>query len=119
VPRSEIPVLIHFIEEIGKKYEIPILSFGHAGDGNFHVNVMIRDIPEHWAKAHDAVKDIFGETIRLGGTLSGEHGIGTSKAPYLGLEVSPAAMATMKKIKALFDPKNILNPGKIFPPEKS
>ncbi len=114
VPRSEIPTLIHALEEMGKKFGVPILSFGHAGDGNFHVSIMIKDTPEQWAKAHEAVKEIFAETIRLGGTLSGEHGIGTSKAPYLDMELSPEIISTMKKIKAVFDPNGILNPGKIF-----
>ncbi|HBA55797.1 MAG TPA: glycolate oxidase subunit GlcD, partial [Syntrophorhabdus aromaticivorans] len=73
-----------------------------------------KDTPEDYARAHDAVREIFAETIRLGGTLSGEHGIGTSKAPYLSMELSPEVIDTMKKIKQLFDPNNILNPGKIF-----
>jgi glycolate oxidase len=99
---------------MGKKYGLPILSFGHAGDGNFHVSLMIKDTQEDYAKAHEAVKEIFSETIRLGGTLSGEHGIGTSKAPYLSMELSPEVIETMKSIKKVFDPNNILNPGKIF-----
>ena len=99
---------------MGKKFGIPILSFGHAGDGNFHVNIMIKDTPEERAKAEEAVKEIFTEALRLGGTLSGEHGIGTSKAPYLGMELSPEVLDTLKAIKKLFDPNNILNPGKIF-----
>ncbi len=115
VPRSNIPNLIRFLEQMQKKFEVPILSFGHAGDGNFHVSIMIKDTPEDRHKAEGAVKEIFAETIRLGGTLSGEHGIGTSKAAYLGMELSPGVMDTMKKIKRLFDPNNILNPGKIFP----
>lgn len=114
VPRSNIPKLIRFLEETGKKYNLPILSFGHAGDGNFHVSLMIKDTPEDFAKAHEAVKDIFSETISLGGTLSGEHGIGTSKAPYLDMELAPEVIKTMKSIKELFDPNHILNPGKIF-----
>lgn len=114
VPRSNIPVLIHSLEEMGKKFGIPILSFGHAGDGNFHVNIMIKDTEEDREKAEEAVKEIFSEALRLGGTLSGEHGIGTSKAAYLGMELSPELITTMKKIKQLFDPNNILNPGKIF-----
>jgi glycolate oxidase len=114
VPRSNIPALIHALEEMENKFNIPILSFGHAGDGNFHVSIMIQDTPEHRAKAGEAVKEIFTETIRLGGTLSGEHGIGLSKAAYLGMELSPEIITTMKKIKHLFDPNNILNPGKIF-----
>jgi len=115
VPRSNIPNLIRFLEEIQKKFRVPVLSFGHAGDGNFHVSIMIKDTPEDRKKAEEAVKEIFAETIRLGGTLSGEHGIGTSKAAYLGMELSPEVIDTMKKIKKLFDPNNILNPGKIFP----
>jgi glycolate oxidase len=114
VPRSHIPNLIRFLEGLGTKYAIPILSFGHAGDGNFHVSIMIKDTAEDRDKAEKAVREVFGETIRLGGTLSGEHGIGTSKAPYLGMELSPEVIDTMKGIKHLFDPNNILNPGKIF-----
>lgn len=114
VPRSNIPKLIRFLEEMGKKYGLPILSFGHAGDGNFHVSLMIKDTPEDYTKAHKAVEEIFSETIRLGGTLSGEHGIGTSKAPYLSMELSAEVIETMKSIKRVFDPNNILNPGKIF-----
>jgi len=114
VPRSNIPKLIRALEEMGKRFGIPILSFGHAGDGNFHVSIMIKDTPEDRAKAEEAVKAIFEETIRLGGTLSGEHGIGTSKAAYIGMELSPEVIDTMKGIKRLFDPNNILNPGKIF-----
>jgi glycolate oxidase len=115
VPRSAIPALIRALEEMGKKYGIPILSFGHAGDGNFHVSMMIQDTEDERQKAEEAVEELFAETIRLGGTLSGEHGIGLSKAPYLGMELSDLAMVTMKKIKQLFDPNGIMNPGKIFP----
>ena len=115
VPRSNIPSLIRFLERLQKKYGIPILSFGHAGDGNFHVSIMIKETPEDRKKAEEAVREIFSETIKLGGTLSGEHGIGTSKAAYLGMELSPEVINTMKKIKNLFDPNNIVNPGKIFP----
>ena len=114
VPRSHIPTLIRALEAMGKKFGIPILSFGHAGDGNFHVNIMIKETPEERAKAEQAVEEIFAETIRLGGTLSGEHGIGTSKAAYLGMELSKDVIETLKAIKKLFDPNNILNPGKIF-----
>jgi glycolate oxidase len=115
VPRSEIPTLIRSLEAMRERLGIPILSFGHAGDGNFHVNLMIQDTHEDRAKAEEAVKEIFAEALRLGGTMSGEHGIGFSKAPYLGMELSGAVMATMKRVKQLFDPNNILNPGKIFP----
>jgi glycolate oxidase len=115
VPRSHIPALIRALEEMERRFNVPILSFGHAGDGNFHVSIMIKDTPEDRARAEKAVEALFEETIRLGGTLSGEHGIGTSKSAYLGMELSPEVIATMKRIKELFDPNNILNPGKIFP----
>ncbi len=114
VPRSHIPSLIRILEGLEKKYGIPILSFGHAGDGNFHVSIMIKDTPDDRHKAEEAVKEIFAETVRLGGTLSGEHGIGIAKSAYLDMELSPDVMATMRSIKTLFDPNNILNPGKIF-----
>lgn len=114
VPRSEIPTLIRALEAMEKRFQIPILSFGHAGDGNFHVSIMIQDTEDHRERAEEAVKEIFAETIRLGGTLSGEHGVGLSKAAYIDMELSADSIAVMKKIKALFDPNNILNPGKIF-----
>lgn len=115
VPRSNIPRLIRALEAMEKRFGVPILSFGHAGDGNFHVSIMIKDTTEDRERAEEAVKELFSETIRLGGTLSGEHGIGTSKAPYLAMELDPDTMETMKQIKRLLDPNNILNPGKIFP----
>jgi glycolate oxidase len=115
VPRSKIPTLVRTLEAMRERLGIPILSFGHAGDGNFHVNLMIQDTPADRAKAEEAVKEIFAEAIRLGGTMSGEHGIGLSKAPYLGMELNDEVMTAMKNVKKLFDPNNILNPGKIFP----
>jgi glycolate oxidase len=115
VPRSAIPALIRSLEAMQERFGIPILSFGHAGDGNFHVNLMIQETAEDRAKAEKAVKEIFAEALRLGGTMSGEHGIGLSKAPYLAMELSEETIATMKRVKQLFDPNNILNPGKIFP----
>lgn len=115
VPRSEIPGFIRSLEAMQERFGLPILSFGHAGDGNFHVSLMIRDTAEDRGRAEEAVKEIFAEALRRGGTMSGEHGIGLSKAPYLGMELSDDVIATMKKIKKLFDPNNILNPGKIFP----
>ncbi len=115
VPRSEIPTLIRILEAMRERHGIPILSFGHAGDGNFHVNLMIQDTREDREKAEEVVKEIFVEALRLGGTMSGEHGIGISKAPFLGMELSEDVMTTMKRVKQMFDPNNILNPGKIFP----
>ncbi len=116
VPRSRIPDIIRKIEEIRDKYGIPIVNFGHAGDGNIHVNIMIdRSIPGESEKAEGAVREIFQATLDMGGTMSGEHGVGLSKSPYISMELSPEQIATMKAIKKALDPKNILNPGKIFP----
>ena len=115
VPRSEIPAFIRSLEAMQERFGVPILSFGHAGDGNFHVSLMIKETAEDRARAEEAVKEIFAEALRRGGTMSGEHGIGLSKAPYLAMELSSDVIETMKRVKKLFDPNNILNPGKIFP----
>jgi len=116
VPRSKVPEIIRSIEKIRQKYEIPILNFGHAGDGNIHVNIMIdREIPGMDEKAHEAIREIFRAALDLGGTMSGEHGIGLTKAPYITMELSPDQLAAMKAIKKALDPNNILNPGKMFP----
>ena len=116
VPRSKVPEIIRSIEKIRQKYDIPILNFGHAGDGNIHVNIMIdREIPGMDEKAHEAIREIFQAALDLGGTMSGEHGIGLTKAPYITMELSPDQLAAMKAIKKALDPNNILNPGKMFP----
>jgi len=116
VPRSKVPVVIRQIEKIQQKYDIPIVNFGHAGDGNIHVNVMInKEIPGQEEKAHEAIKEIFQAALDLNGTMSGEHGVGLAKQPYIEMELSPAQIKTMQGIKLALDPNNILNPGKIFP----
>jgi glycolate oxidase len=115
VPRSRVPEMIRAIEAIASKYEIPIVNFGHAGDGNIHVNVMIdSSVPGELEKAEKAIEEIFAETLKLDGTMSGEHGVGITKAPYIPMELDPAAVAYMKTIKRALDPNNILNPGKII-----
>jgi glycolate oxidase len=115
VPRSKLTRMLHTISEIATKHGIKIVNFGHAGDGNIHINILINpDLPEQLQHAENAVGDIFKETINLGGTLSGEHGIGNTKSKYLPLEVKPRELKLMKDIKALLDPNGILNPGKIF-----
>lgn len=115
VPRTKVPEMLRWLKALSDKTGIPIISFGHAGDGNLHVNVMTdeRDAG-HYARALEAVRDIFSKTVELGGTISGEHGVGISKADYVGLELEPAVLEMMKDIKRVFDPHNILNPGKIF-----
>ncbi len=116
VPRSKVPDVIRRIEKIQEKYDIPIVNFGHAGDGNIHVNVMIdKEIPGQVEKAHAAIEEVFRAALDLGGTMSGEHGVGLAKQPYIPLELSPEQIATMQAIKKALDPNNVLNPGKMFP----
>jgi len=116
VPRNKIPEAIIGIREIAKKYSLTNANFGHAGDGNIHVNIMIdKSDKDEFEKAEKAVKEIFELVLDFGGTISGEHGIGISKMPYIGMELSQPAIEVMKKIKQVLDPKGILNPGKIFP----
>jgi glycolate oxidase len=117
VPRSEIPRAISGFREIGSRYGVLVVSFGHAGDGNIHVNILFdAGIPGEEDRAREAVKEIFKLALELGGTLSGEHGIGLTKAPYLSMELNPLEQALMAKIKNLLDPRGILNPGKIITP---
>ena len=112
VPRSQIPAMIRTIEEIGRKFELPIGTFGHAGDGNLHPTILTdRRNQEEWHRVEAAVAAIFDAALALGGTLSGEHGIGKAKARFLEKEVGPGTIRYSKSIKAALDPKNILNPG--------
>ncbi len=112
VPRSKIPDIVRAIDEIARRHDLLIVNFGHAGDGNIHTNIMVEEA--ELPKTGAAVKEIFEATLRLGGSISGEHGIGLAKAPYLPLELGADAIGAMKKIKRALDPNNILNPGKIF-----
>lgn len=119
VPRSRITELILGLQEIGRRRGLLIASFGHAGDGNIHANIMYdRKDPAEAKNAEEAVAEVFDLALRLDGTISGEHGIGVTKAPYLGMELSPLSVEIMKGIKKTFDPNGILNPGKIFPGRK-
>ncbi len=116
VPRSKVPDVIRRIEAIQKRYDIPIVNFGHAGDGNIHVNIMIdKSIPGQLEKAHEAIKEVFQAALDLGGTMSGEHGVGLAKQPYIPMELSADQVGAMRAIKSALDPNNILNPGKILP----
>jgi glycolate oxidase len=116
VPRSKIPDIIQKIDAIGRRHQLIIVNFGHAGDGNIHVNIMADRTPETLERVYRAVDEIFRETIALEGRISGEHGIGISKRNYIGMSLDAPTLDLMKRIKAWFDPNNILNPGKIFPP---
>ena len=116
VPLGAIPALITALEKISRRRGLIIPSYGHAGDGNIHVNVLYdHQVPREREAVNHAVSDIFTVVRQLNGTLSGEHGIGLTKAPYLRMELSEPAMALQRRIKQAFDPHNIMNPGKIFP----
>jgi glycolate oxidase len=116
VPRSAIPETVRRLKAISAKYGLPIVIFGHAGDGNLHPNILfdMRD-PEQRAKAGQMVEEEFAAALELGGTLSGEHGVGTLKRPYMQQALGPLSIEIQKRIKQALDPLNILNPGKIFP----
>jgi glycolate oxidase len=119
VPRNLIPEMVEKIKQIGDETGLVTASFGHAGDGNIHVNIMLdKKDAGQLRKAEKAVDELFDYTLRLGGTISGEHGIGITKSDYMTKEIGAVEMALMKSIKAVFDPFNILNPGKIFSPGK-
>jgi len=119
VPRSKVPDMIRKIDVIADYYGIPIVNFGHAGDGNIHVNIMIDGkVAGEEEKAEQAIADVFAGALQLGGTMSGEHGVGTMKAPFIGMELQDNAVDYMKTIKQALDPNNILNPGKMFPSDK-
>jgi glycolate oxidase len=130
VPRGRVPELFRLVSEIRAEFRLPIASFGHAGDGNIHVNIMVpteelraesqemraesEELESPMDRARRAERRLFEGVVALEGSISGEHGIGFTKAPYLSLELSPEEIALMKRIKAAFDPHGILNPGKIF-----
>ncbi|WP_449539632.1 glycolate oxidase subunit GlcD [Ferdinandcohnia sp. Marseille-Q9671] len=115
VPRSEIANMVQAIEEIAKKYELRICTFGHAGDGNLHPTCLT-DVRNHKEieRVEKAFEEIFQKAIELGGTITGEHGVGVMKAPYLEMKLGTAGIAVMQAIKNSLDPLNIMNPGKVF-----
>ena len=122
VPVSHIPDLINGLDQLAKKYRITIVNFGHAGNGNIHVNLLVNpDDPAQMGNAGDCLDEVFSLVIKLGGTLSGEHGIGLVKRNFIDREIDSNSLQIMKQIKSVFDPDNILNPGKTLPnsPEKS
>ena len=117
VPRNRISDMVEWIGDLRRRTGLTIVTFGHAGDGNIHFNIMLdRRNKEMVEKAESAIEELFRQTIALGGTISGEHGVGITKAPYIDMEIGSAELALMKRIKAVFDPNDVLNPGKIFQP---
>jgi glycolate oxidase len=118
VPRSKLPEALEAIYAIGKKYDLHVPCFGHAGDGNIHVNVMLDGSdPVQLENGHKAIREIFELVVAMGGTLSGEHGIGLSKAEFMDIAFTPEEMELFRRIKNAFDPNNILNPGKMGLPD--
>lgn len=116
VPVSRLPELIAGLKRIAQRYAIPIVNFGHAGNGNIHVNLLYRpEDPQQTAAAPDCLSAVFDLVLALDGTLSGEHGIGLVKREFLPRAIDPAALQLMRQIKAQFDPDGILNPGKLLP----
>ena len=115
VPRNRLADFIGFLEALGQSSGLPLPAFGHAGDGNIHVNLMHDQAnPDEADKVEGIIKEVFEKVLELGGTLSGEHGIGLTKSPYLSMEIPKPAFDLMVRLKKAFDPKGILNPGKIF-----
>lgn len=116
VPVSRVPALVAAVADISRRSGIPIVTFGHAGNGNLHVNLMFDPANASQAQnAPGALAEVFDSVIALGGTLSGEHGIGIAKRPFMRKAISPATLAMMQAIKSQFDPDGILNPGKLLP----
>jgi glycolate oxidase len=116
VPRSEIPEVIKRLREISARHGLPVVIFGHAGDGNLHPNILFdKRQPEQWKRAEQMVAEIFEAALAVGGTLSGEHGVGTLKRPYMEQALGSISIDVQRHIKQALDPLNLLNPGKIFP----
>jgi glycolate oxidase len=116
VPRFALPDLLFHVKRIGKEFGFHSVCYGHAGDGNLHINIIKGDMDdEKWnTELTSAIRELFGEVIKLGGTISGEHGIGLVQKPYMDIAFPEVSLNLMRQIKMVFDPKGILNPGKIF-----
>jgi D-lactate dehydrogenase len=116
VPVSQLADFVDFIDHTAHTYQLPVVSFGHAGNGNLHVNLMVHpEDNDEMARAHTALDAIMQRVLALGGTLSGEHGIGTEKRRFVPQEIEPATLALMHSIRQQFDPYRLLNPDKLFP----
>jgi glycolate oxidase len=116
VPRSRIPEAVAGVQAIGRAHGLAVACYGHAGDGNLHANVLF-DRPDERPRVDAAVAEMLRMAVRLGGTITGEHGVGLAKKEFLGLEQAPEVIALQRRLKTLFDPTGLLNPGKMFPSE--
>ncbi len=116
VPRGRMLEMVHEVRRLGAELGLQTAVYGHAGDGNLHVNLLFES-RDHHAKVEAALAGVMRAALQLGGTITGEHGVGLAKKPYLALEQAPALLAAQRRIKAALDPDGILNPGKIFPDE--
>ncbi|MBW1763590.1 MAG: glycolate oxidase subunit GlcD, partial [Deltaproteobacteria bacterium] len=115
VPRSRLADLVSFLGDLSMRHDLPIPAFGHAGDGNIHVNIMLdKENRDEVERAELAVRELFERVLEMGGTITGEHGVGITKAPYMDMEFTRATLDLMCRLKRAFDPNNILNPGKIL-----
>jgi glycolate oxidase len=116
VPRSRIPIFVKQVKELSARHGMTVIVYGHAGDGNVHLHPLCENLSdEEWKKKLPSLlNDIYEAAISFGGAVSGEHGIGIEKKPYLPIQVEKPLLAVMKRVKQAFDPENILNPGKIF-----
>jgi len=117
VPRAKLPELVRVVRGICARHKLTAITYGHAGDGNLHVNILKMDLSDaDWEKRlPGAITELFEKVVAMGGTISGEHGIGWVQKHYMPLALSPIELALMKRLKLAFDPDGILNPGKVFP----
>jgi glycolate oxidase len=118
VPRAKLPELLRAVKRIGQSYGFQSVCYGHAGDGNLHVNIVKGDMPDsdwHGPMLKEGIRTLFQEVVAMGGTISGEHGIGLVQKGYMDLAFSTPALNLQRGIKSLLDPKGIMNPGKLFP----
>jgi FAD/FMN-containing dehydrogenase len=117
VPRARVPELLVLVERLGRLHRLRMACFGHAGDGNIHVNILLDPTdPDSEMRGERAVSELFEGVVAMGGSISGEHGIGLAKSRFLPIELGEAELALHARIKQAFDPHGILNPGKILPP---
>ena len=112
VPIARIPDLIDALPGLGARFNMAVYAFGHAGDGNIHVNITGEEGSRE--RGHELIRALVETVLALGGTMSGEHGVGLTKQPFIGMELSPRSLELQRGLKALFDPSRVMNPGKIL-----